>query len=210
MSMPKTRGRCAHCDKDCANAGMGAHLARCLGPGPALHVAFDVGPGTWWLHLALAPSVTMGDLDGFLRRTWLDCCGHMSAFEVGGTRYEVAAEGGFGWGPKPRSMSTKAAAAVPPGTTFTHEYDYGSTTVLRGRSLGLVAAGTAKITILAQNEPVVWPCDTCAAPGERICAYCHAVACKACGRPCTCVDSWEDESSRVVDSPRMGVCAYGT
>ncbi|MES2643010.1 MAG: hypothetical protein V4850_26230 [Myxococcota bacterium] len=167
------------------------------------------------MHLALAPSVTMGDLDWLLRQTWLDCCGHLSGFQVGGTRYEEAIEGGFGWAPKPRSMNTKAAAAVPPGTTFTHEYDYGSTTVLRGRSLGLVAAGAgaagaAKITVLARNEPVVWPCDACGAPGERICRYCHAMACNACGRPCTCVDSWEYESSRVVDSPRMGVCGYGT
>lgn len=210
MSVLKTRGRCLRCDKDFADAGMSRHLASCFGPGPALHVAVGVGPGTWWMHLALAPTATLEDLDRFLRATWLECCGHLSAFEVGDTRYEARSQGvaDYGWGPKPRSTSTKAATALPAGTKFSYEYDFGSTTELRGRAVGPVAAGKAKVTLLARNETIVWPCDGCGAPALRICPHCGAFACAACPPPCECVHAWADETSRVVNSPRMGVCGY--
>ncbi len=135
--------------------GMGKHLTACLGAGPALHIAVDAGPGTWWMHLALAPSTTLRDLDQFLRTMWLECCGHLSAFEVGGMRFESHLGGGdLYWGPKPRSMAAKANAVLGTGTRFSLEYDFGSTTALRGRVLGTVEPGRAKVTVLARNEPV--------------------------------------------------------
>ena len=188
---------------------MGRHLAGCLGAGPALHVAMDAGPGTWWIHLALAPTATLRDLDHFLRATWLECCGHMSAFEVGGTRYEShLAAGEEYWGPKPRSMAAKAGTVLRTGMTFSHEYDFGSTTALRGRVLGTVLAGRTKVTMLARNEPIVWPCAGCGAAATRVCPHCYAMACATCDAPCSCVDSFEEETLPVVDSPRMGVCGY--
>ena len=35
-----------------------------------------------WLELAVRPTATLGDLDRFLRRVWLDCCDHQSRFIV--------------------------------------------------------------------------------------------------------------------------------
>jgi len=32
---------------------------------------------------------TLTDLDGFLRDIWLECCGHLSAFDIGTVRYEL-------------------------------------------------------------------------------------------------------------------------
>lgn len=211
MASDKTRGACGGCGKEFTNTGMGRHVAACLGAGPALHVAVDVGPGTWWMHLALTPNATLRDLDQFLRDTWLECCGHMSAFEVGGTRYESRTEGGeeYRWGPKPRSMSAKAAAALEPGVTFGYDYDFGDTTALRGRVLGSIRAGAHKVSLLARNAPVVWPCDSCSGTATRVCSHCFEMACDACGAPCSCLDSWEDESLPVVNSPRVGVCGYG-
>jgi len=209
MASPKTRGHCTMCNKDLLRAGMGRHIAGCWGAGPALHVAVDVGPGTWWMHLALAPSATLRDLDDFLRATWLECCGHMSAFEVGGTRFEPRVSAGEEyWGPKPRSMAAKASSVLCVGTVFSHEYDFGSTTALRGRVLGTVEPGRAKVTLLARNEPIVWPCSGCGAAASRVCPHCYAMACVACDAPCSCVDSFEDETLPVVNSPRMGVCGY--
>lgn len=211
MSSLKSSGQCVRCAKPLKNASMGRHLAACLGPGPAVHIAVDVGPGTWWMHLALGPTTTLRDLDAFLRATWLECCGHMSAFDVGSSRYESSTEGWeeFGYGPKPKSMGAKAATVFPPGTTFTYEYDFGSTTQLRGRVIGSTAVGSRKVTLLARNEAIVWPCEGCGGPAARVCPHCFAMACAACDAPCTCVDWSEDEVLPVVDSPRMGVCGYG-
>lgn len=210
MPSLKTRGGCTRCGQELANAGMGKHLVSCLGSGPALHVAVDVGPGTWWMHLALAPTATLRDLDGLLRATWLECCGHMSAFEVGATRFESSTDGWaeFGYGPKPRSLGAKAASALRPGGTFTYEYDFGSTTALRGRVLGTIATGPTKASVLARNAAIVWPCDTCGEPATSVCPHCSAMVCGSCDAPCSCLDSFEDESLPVVNSPRMGVCGY--
>lgn len=209
MELPKTRGNCAKCSKAFAHAGMARHLAACLGAGPALHVALDAGPGTWWMHLALSPSASLRDLDQFLRETWLECCGHLSAFDIGPARFESTLDPGEDyWGPKPRSMAAKASKVLPPGTTFRHEYDFGSTTELRGRVYGGVPAGRTKVTLLARNEPILWPCEGCGSVATRICPYCDGMACDTCPRPCTCRSAWPDESLPVVNSPRMGVCGY--
>ncbi|MDP2313165.1 MAG: hypothetical protein Q8P41_09695 [Pseudomonadota bacterium] len=212
MASPKTRGRCDKCGKDFANAAMGTHLAACIGAGPGLLVAVDVGPGTWWMHFALAPTATLLDLDKTLRALWLECCGHMSAFEIAGTRFESSTEGwqDFGWGPKPRSMAAKVGSVLQPGAGFGYEYDFGSTTALRGRVLGTIAPGRAKVTLLARNAPIVWPCDgeACTAAATRVCPYCSAMACPTCDAPCDCLDDFAADALPVVNSPRMGVCAY--
>jgi hypothetical protein len=206
MASPKTRGRCGRCGKDFANAGMGKHLASCFGAGPALHVVVDVGPGTWWLHLALASNATLRDLDGFLRETWLECCGHLSAYEIGGTRFESHPNGEYG--PRARSMAAKAATVLAPGATFRYEYDFGSTTELRGRVVGSVEASRKKVALLAQNDAIPWPCDACTATATRVCPCCGGMACASCEAPCNCAGSFEDEHLPVVNSPRMGVCGY--
>lgn len=41
----------------------------------------------YWMHLEVSTGVTLADLDQFLRETWLECCGHLSAFEIGRQRY---------------------------------------------------------------------------------------------------------------------------
>lgn len=208
MPLPKTRGPCGTCGRPFTAATMGRHLAACVGPGPALHVAMDVGPGTWWQHLALSPTATLRDLDHHLRDTWLECCDHMSAFGIDGTRYESRVEpDGYAWGPRPRSMSAKAAQVLLPGATFTHEYDFGSTTRLRGRVIGTIAPGKGKVTVLARNEPIAWPCG-CGLPATRICPWCRSVACDGCAAPCPC-DDFDEMALPVVNSPRMGVCGYG-
>jgi hypothetical protein len=43
----------------------------------------------YWMHVEVPASATLDVLDRFLRDTWLECCGHMSEFEIDGTRYSV-------------------------------------------------------------------------------------------------------------------------
>jgi len=41
----------------------------------------------YWMHLEVPAEATLTDLDGFLRKVWVECCGHLSAFTIGGTTY---------------------------------------------------------------------------------------------------------------------------
>jgi hypothetical protein len=36
----------------------------------------------YWLHLEVPSKFTLDALDDFLRAIWLECCGHLSAFEA--------------------------------------------------------------------------------------------------------------------------------
>ena len=40
----------------------------------------------YWLFVDIPTEKTLSDLDGFLRRIWLECCGHLSAFSGPGHR----------------------------------------------------------------------------------------------------------------------------
>ena len=52
----------------------------------------------YWMHLEVTASTTLATLDRFLRDTWLECCGHLSAFEIAGVRYAVDAGMDDDWG----------------------------------------------------------------------------------------------------------------
>lgn len=45
------------------------------------------GEGSITSHLGVPACARLFDLDEILTRTWLECCGHLSAFTIGGTTY---------------------------------------------------------------------------------------------------------------------------
>src|SRR6266566_5297751 len=52
----------------------------------------------YWMHLEMPASDALADLDGFLRDIWLECCGHLSEFTIGGTSYSSEPEDYFYFG----------------------------------------------------------------------------------------------------------------
>lgn len=43
----------------------------------------------YWLFIEMNEKATLRDLDMFLRDIWLECCGHLSAFNIEGVSYEL-------------------------------------------------------------------------------------------------------------------------
>ena len=41
----------------------------------------------YWLHIEIPATATLEDLDRFLRAIWLECCGHLSSFEIAGETF---------------------------------------------------------------------------------------------------------------------------
>ena len=185
---------------------MSRHLASCApardGKGP--HDLFvqlrleAAGDPRYWLQLEARQDATLKQLDSLLRDVWLECCGHMSTFRVGGGE---------------PSMRSKAGAVFhSPGLRFEYDYDFGSTTALRGQVLSARegAPGRNAVRLLARNSPLRWSCATCGAEAAVICSFCvHEEDCFFCEKhadahPC----AEEDAFFPVVNSPRMGVCGY--
>ena len=160
----------------------------------------------YWMHLEVRADATLDTLDRFLRDIWLECCGHMSEFEIKGARYSV----------EPMDlddefMDVKLKDMLSPGMKFRHTYDFGSSTVL---TLKVVAQRESEIRskqikVLARNEPPVILCARCGAPATKVCAECvysgEGWLCEKCARDHEC---GEDMCLPVVNSPRVGVCGY--
>jgi hypothetical protein len=179
----------------------------------------------YWLHLQAYGKSAFGDLDQVLRRVWLECCGHMSAFEFPvkrlprgtGRAFTLAAMlGGMDWGDQPENeddeelMAQSLGSKLQPGMVFSHEYDFGSTTKLALRVITKYSAPAVKgpIKVLARNEPPLILCSVCDKPATQLCQECGSgmtPLCEACASQHEC---GEDMQVPLVNSPRSGVCGY--
>lgn len=210
--MAEAKVACPSCKGTYTKAGMGRHLLSCLGAGEGTLLSVTAkGDKAYWLFLVASPEATLQGLDALLRDVWLECCGHLSRFQIGGTQYmSQLLEEDFGYGPPQRAMTATITSVLPPGSSFDYDYDFGSTTKLAGRAVGRVAPRGERVTLLARNAPLPWTCDTCGKKPAGICPGCGQISCSKCAKKeCGCGggERWA-ELMPIVNSPRMGVCGY--
>ena len=213
MARTQTSGTCLLCQQNFKKGSMTRHYAKCLaehkgaGKGRFFHVIVAGGPD-YWLHLAVPVEATLMQLDSFLRKKWLECCGHLSAFRIGATSYEIAPDSS--WGPPAKSMEVKAEKILRPGLEFMHEYDYGSTTELDLKVAGLYEGASGKnIELLAENDAPLIPCSSCDEPAVNFCSEClwEGEGC-LCEEHSAAHECGDEMFMPVVNSPRTGVCGY--
>ena len=165
----------------------------------------------YWMHLEVTASTTLATLDHFLRDTWLECCGHLSAFEIGGVRYAVDAGRDDGWDMDEKSMRVRLDKVFSPGQTCSYEYDYGTTTELKLKVISdrQVEAKGKAIQVLARNTPPVILCEECGKPATNVCSQCifddKGWLCDDCAEEHEC---GEEMLLPVVNSPGVGLCTY--
>jgi hypothetical protein len=211
-------GKCNLCSHTFGKTAMARHVSKCKNPDhpegsgiQSFHVLVEGGyPKIYWLHLAVPQTLPLSKLDKFLREIWLECCGHMSAFTIDHQRY-AAAPMDDGFGLEERSMNVPVGRVLRVGSKFIHEYDYGSTTEISLQVLGEVESfGKPKeIRLLARNDAPQLNCVKCDAPGTQVCSQCswqeESWLCDKCAQNHEC---GEETLLPVVNSPRVGVCAY--
>ncbi|MCM1551275.1 MAG: plasmid pRiA4b ORF-3 family protein [Butyrivibrio sp.] len=166
----------------------------------------------YWLFVEMKETATLRDLDCFLRDIWVECCGHLSAFEIDGTCYSISPQNDFFWGRIEKNMNCKLNTVLKKGMTFDYEYDFGSTTELMitvvNYRIGIDRK--EKLVILSRNNPIELVCDKC---GKKPAAYMCAkydyetieYLCADCAKTHECE---EEMLFDVCNSPRMGVCGY--
>lgn len=158
------------------------------------------------MHVAAPVTAPLSRLDDFLRHTWLECCGHLSAFDIGDNRYASQPLD------EEINMSARLNRVLAVGMKFSYEYDYGSTTALLLEVVALQERGTPKgaVELLARNEAPQVSCQRCGTqPATQICTECECNGegwlCQACAVAHECGD---EMCLPVVNSPRVGVCGY--
>lgn len=220
------RGTCLVCGRKVTKGGAGRHLEACLqaqeglprgdskraDSGRALRVRVEGrDEPAYWMYMELPAKRTLQDLDDFLRDTWLECCGHLSSFRVGEELFDRFLQDAAEWGVRARSMAVRVGRVLRPGLRFAYEYDFGTTTELVGTvvSEGPARSAGARERALARNDPPSIRCARCGKEAVRVCPECryetkgwfcesHAAA-HHCGA---------EVFLPVVNSPRVGLCAY--
>src|SRR5258708_20864512 len=172
MSKQQSMGKCNLCGELAGQASMTRHLSACYQPeasgllpaserrppAPRFHLAIEGRDAkAYWMHVAVPLTAPLSKLDDFLRHIWLECCGHLSAFEVGGKRY--ASE------PMDEEMSMRArlSEVLEVGMKFSYEYDYGSPTALVLKVVALREQGlpNCAVELLAGNQALQVNCLRC-------------------------------------------------
>src|SRR5713226_4346681 len=147
MTKQLSKGTCYLCHGEFSKAAMTKHLEACqrraIGA-QAEAASHPQGRKTkkfhlvvegrdlpmYWMHLEVSTGATLADLDQFLRASWLECCGHLSAFEIEKERYSSDAGRYSDWGTDEQSMRVRLDKVLSPGRKCFHEYDFGTTTEL--------------------------------------------------------------------------------
>jgi len=172
-----------------------------------IHVS-DVYNKDYSLYLMVDGCVRLEELDRYLRDIWLECCGHLSHFQIDGEYYESYTESSHELG-----MEDEIGELFYPGLIADYEYDFGSTTCLSISVDGVFERSGKErgIRLLARNKPLEYKCDQC----EKTAEYQYFNPCDGeCGIICSsCKDKMERENDEIdfsecVNSPRAGVCAY--
>ena len=225
MSAINSVGKCFFCNAEFKKAGITKHLNTHIAKeskdrkiGASFHIKIEDDPrmgGLFFLNLWVDGETTMMDIDNFLRAIWLECCGHMSAFTnpKESKRYsmfdmdEMESD-------RDEMMSSSTTDIFAKGLKLKYQYDFGSTTELCLTVVDEYSAAVPEgIILLSRNEPLEIICEIChSEPAAVICSVCYDpnAFCKKCAKKHakTCEDFADYSAMPVVNSPRMGVCAY--
>jgi len=223
MGKLESEGKCYYCNKNYNGSGISRHLSSHLraiqkensSNKKSFHVKVT-GEGLYFLHLLIGEKTKLENLDSFLRQIWLECCGHLSSFEIKGVKKSYSInDWSFDDEEYGLDMNTKLGSLLKKGMKLNYEYDFGSTTYLEITVINEYSINdNNKITLLSRNEPLELLCDICKKESARvICLMWHDNETMFCGS-CSdihaekCSDFDDYSKANIVNSPRMGVCGY--
>ncbi len=214
----QSRGNCVYCNREMTKGGLSKHLRACVDRQKKIdqearrrskeqtlyHLTVrDAWDNQFWLHLEIPSSAELIVLDDYLRAIWLECCGHLSQFSVGG------------WSGEELPMNSRLDQIFVPNLVLTHIYDFGSSSETL---ISVVSERTGRpvkqrpITLMARNnlpqekcieckKPAQWQCEECVYEYDRLGFLCddHVKA-----HP---HENYGDPKL-IVNSPRFGICGY--
>lgn len=224
--MYSLEGKCYYCKKEFSKSGILKHIKSCsvrkeyMGESTMaskakknkfiLSIASKYEPSVYWLYIAIDKTATLKELDKFLRDIWVECCGHLSSFEINGVSYESSLNDCWGWKNSAKNMDVKLKDVVVLNDKINYEYDFGSTTYLNIKVAGELSSSSTenKIEIMARNNEPEIKCSNC---GDKAAYYDYdheEYLCEECLKDITQEDSEMIEELEYCNSPRDGVCGY--
>ncbi len=212
----QSRGTCKFCGREMTKGGISRHIKACperkeaiaeadAGKGKTENIyhlqVLEAWGGNFWLHLEMRGSAKLEDLDYYLRAIWLECCGHMSHFSIGGA-----------WTDQELPMNSTVDSLFQPGLDLTHVYDYGTTSE---STVKVVAVRKGKplskrpIFLMARNKLPEVQCKVCDAPAKWLCLECiyeHDENGWLCDEHAENHPHEDYGLHALLNSPRVGMC----
>jgi hypothetical protein len=214
----QSKGKCSYCKQEMTKSAMTKHLPNCSKRQEIITKAEqskaqaetlyhlrvqDAYQSEFWLDLEMRGSASLKNLDDYLRAIWLECCGHMSQFSIGG------------WQGGEIGKSRKADQVFQQGVELTHIYDFGtsSETLIKVVGMREGSLATARpIALLARNLIPQASCIKCDQAATHLCMECLYEE-ETGGMLCdehTKTHPHDEYGDPVglVNSPRLGMCGY--
>lgn len=214
----ESRGTCLFCGETIVKRSASKHLAKCPKRQEQVLAAQSSARAEetiwhlrvqsadvkeYWLDLEMVGSATLEKLDLYLRAIWLECCGHLSQYTIGG------------WGGIVIGKARKANTIFEPGVVLRHQYDFGTTSETDIQVLGSRTGRPLTrhpIFLMMRNNPPGYQCQECGQPAKWLCIECLYEEDKT-GLLC---DQHSEEHPHneydgympIVNSPRVGMCGY--
>jgi hypothetical protein len=221
MARRMSYGICEKCGHRTTKGHMGRHIQKCYGEqsessGKSRLVYYLRIEATYipdyWIDLEINENAKLKDLDDFLRDLWLECCGHMSQFHMNEYHYVMPYDGSYQIWEFESDMNIALADAFGKEIKeFEYEYDFGSTTELKGKVKDKRKRELSKerIRLLARNEQPKWDCVLCEEEAKHICTYCmYESGGLFCENHILEHECGDEFALPVLNSPRTGVCGY--
>lgn len=214
----QSRGECQFCGRDLTKGGLTRHFPKCKNyqeaiekankkagkKQPIFHLQIqDSWNNDFWLHLEMSSRGELEDLDVYLRAIWLECCGHLSQFSVGG------------WSGEEIPMETTVSQIFQKGVELTHIYDFGSSSETLVEVIGERQGKPLTkhpIFLMARNQMPEAPCMECGKNATWLCMECiyeYDESGFLCDKHVK-NHPHDDygEPTPLYNSPRMGMCGY--
>lgn len=214
----QSRGTCSYCGAEIAKGGMTRHLSACLKRRAAIDEAErskaevetlyhlrvqDAYQPDFWLDLEVRGSSTLKELDSYLRHIWLECCGHLSEYSLGG------------WGSRKVAKTRTIGEVFRQSGELTHIYDFGTSSETRITAVEAregIPTTSRPIALMARNLMPEAGCIDCDRPAAWLCMECLTEEDQA-GTLCddharSHPHEGYGEPIPLVNSPRLGMCGY--
>ena len=214
----QTIGICEYCKQELAKSGISRHFVSCQKRKEIIaknekskasteniyHLRIqDAWAGNFWFDVEIRGSATLEDLDYYLRTIWLECCGHLSQFSIGGWRGDEI------------DMDKKVDEVFQEGLELTHIYDFGTTseTIIKVKGVRKGKLNTKHpIELMARNILPESTCEECDQQAVWFCQECMIEENKSgllCDGHATIHphDNY-GEPIQIANSPRLGMCGY--
>lgn len=216
----ESQGKCRICGRTMKRQGMTQHLKSCAEKNreaderevvSLCHLVAQSPRPVFWLHFEVPYDAPLEVVDRFLRRIWLECCGHLSAFTINEQRYSPCPmDEMMGVAPE-KTTDVPIRDVLSKKDQFEYEYDYGSTTHLDLRVVDVREGSKPDrgVRVLARNEMPDFRCADCGEPATQICPSCweNSLFCDECAPEHPCYIDY-DGLLPLVNSPRTGECGY--